>query len=68
LLKQEKAVRDWKNAAGVDNKHFLREVRELVRAIQERDARIVEEAIADDCGCRTCEVLSDVAEEIRRKR
>lgn len=35
MLKEEKAVRDWKNAAGVNSRIFMREVTALVRAVRE---------------------------------
>lgn len=39
MMKEEKAVRDWKNAAGVDSRLFMREVTALIRAVrlQERE-------------------------------
>lgn len=42
MLTEEKAVREWKNAAGVDPKMFIREVTALRRAVYEDCARYIE--------------------------
>ena len=44
MMKELKAVRDWKDAAGVDSRLFLREVNALVKAVREDAAKLCEAA------------------------
>jgi len=61
MMKELKAVRDWKDAAGVDSRLFLREVNALVKAVRE-DAAKVAGNVADTAG-----VGKEIAAAIRRK-
>ena len=66
MLKEEKAVKDWGDAAGVDRKHFLREVSALIRAVRaderEKCAKISE---THKCGREGCACEHEIAAAIR---
>ena len=71
-MKEEKAVRDWKNAAGVDDKLFMREVSALIRAIRaderEKCAKVAyNEACCHNSGNSTWDrnVAENIAAAIR---
>ena len=63
MMKELKAVRDWKDAAGVDSRLFLREVNALVKAVREDAAKVAENTPYKLCdGC-----AKHLAAAIRRK-
>jgi len=41
MMKELKAVREWKDAAGVDSRLFLQEVNALVKAVREDERNII---------------------------
>ena len=59
MTKEEKEVREWKYAAGVDSRLFTREVTALVRAVREECAKVVEQ-------CGNDELYEAIADAVRK--
>ena len=76
MLKEEKAVKDWGDAAGVDRKHFLREVSALIRAVRaderEKCAEVVEKynpaRESDNCSTFAKHGIAVAIREVREER